>query len=111
MKRAINGGKPYWFFVHRDVVFARQLLGKLSCRDANGEKCGDVKVEKNSVFDERSLDVYNYVLKGGQPITLRTGNWAQEFYRLDDALTYVATQFSDVAFVKEILESKRKEGL
>lgn len=29
IKRAMEQRKPYWFMVHRDVVFARKLFGKI----------------------------------------------------------------------------------
>ncbi len=109
IKRATASGKPYWFLVHRDVVFARQLLKKIVGRDPRGEKIA-VTVEKNTFFDERTLDIYNHVLKEGQPITLRTGNWAQEFHRLDDALLYIGTQFSDLGFVQEILDTNARKS-
>jgi hypothetical protein len=37
---------------------------------------------------------------------LRNGNWAQEFYRLDEMMTYITTQFSDLDFVQNILKVK-----
>ena len=72
IKRAIELKKPYWFLVHRDVVFARKLFTKI--KDAD-------KIE----------------------ITLRNGNWAQEFYRLDEMSIYIKTQFEDRTFIENIL--------
>jgi hypothetical protein len=72
--------------VHRDVVFARKLFTKIKDADK-------IEVRKNNFFDPRSIDVYNYVIKNHIPITLRNGNWAQEFYRLDEMSIYIKTQF------------------
>ena len=36
-------------------------------------------------------------------VTLRNGNWAQEFYRLDEMMTYIIAQFSDKEFIQNIL--------
>jgi hypothetical protein len=33
IKQAIKKKKPYWFLVHRDVVFARQLFKKIKVKD------------------------------------------------------------------------------
>ena len=96
IKRAIELKKPYWFLVHRDVVFARKLFTKIKDADK-------IEVRKNNFFDPRCIDVYNYVIKNHIPITLRNGNWAQEFYRLDEMSIYVKTQFEDRTFIENIL--------
>ncbi len=104
MKLAIELKKPYWFLVHRDVVFTRQLKKYIYYLDDNGEhQQKNVKIKKSPVFDERTLEIYNHVLKEGNPINTRTGNWAQEFYRLDEALTYVTAQFEDQSFIENII--------
>jgi len=106
IKKAIELEKPYWFLVHRDVVFARQLFNKMKTKE-DGKKLFDVvEVTKNSQFDPRCIDVYEYVIKNHVPVELRNGNWAQEFYRLDDMMIYVTSQFSDKDFVNNILKQK-----
>lgn len=101
IKKAIELKKPYWFLVHRDVVFARLLFEKLKLK--NGDT---VEVEKNRFFDPRTIDIYEYVIENHIPVRLRNGNWAQEFYRLDEMMTYVVTQFSDKNFVENIINEK-----
>jgi hypothetical protein len=99
MKLAMKLKKPYWFLVHRDVTFARQLFRNLIPK-------GDTQnyeLKKNHIFDIRTLDVYDYVIKNGEALETRTGNWAQEFYRLDEALTYVKVQFEDKSFIEEVV--------
>lgn len=106
IKKAIELEKPYWFLVHRDVVFARQLFSKMKAKE-EGKKLFDViEVVKNAQFDPRCIEVYEYVIKNHVPVELRNGNWAQEFYRLDDMMTYVNAQFSDKNFVTNILKQK-----
>lgn len=106
IKRAIQLQKPYWFLVHRDVVFARQLFNKMKAKE-EGKKLFDVvEVVKNSQFDPRCIEVYEYVIKNHISVELRNGNWAQEFYRLDEMMTYIDTQFSDKDIVKNILKQK-----
>lgn len=107
IKKAIELKKPYWFLVHRDVVFSRNLFKKLKV------KCGDKEeilnfdtnmlLEKNTIFDHRCIDVYEYVIQNHVEVTLRNGNWAQEFYRLDEMMTYIIAQFSDKEFIQNIL--------
>ena len=102
IKLAVNLKKPYWFLVHRDVVFARLLFSKMKLK--TGDK---IIIESNRFFDERTIEIYEYVIKNHEPdLTLRNGNWAQEFYRLDEMMTYLTTQFSDMDFVKNIMNEK-----
>lgn len=115
IKKAIELKKPYWFLVHRDVTFGRLLLGKLRLKkdDKLIEKDDDlykeigIGVAKNNFFDERTIEIYNYVIENHIPVTLRNGNWAQEFYRLDEMMTYINTQFSDKDFVESILNDNQ----
>jgi hypothetical protein len=109
MKLAISLNKPYWFLVHHDVVFTRQLKRHLYYLDSSGNKQFDVKIEKSKIFDERTLDIYNHVLKEGSPIPTRTGNWAQEFYRLDEALTYITAQFEDQRFIRGVISERNND--
>ncbi len=106
MKLAIELEKPYWFLVHRDVVFTRQLKKKMYYLDSDKEPRFDVKIKKSAIFDERTLDIYNHVISEGSSITSRTGNWAQEFYRLDEALDYVTAQFEDKGFIENIINNR-----
>jgi hypothetical protein len=102
IKLAVNLKKPYWFLVHRDVVFARLLFSKMKLK--TGDK---IIIESNRFFDERTIEIYEYVIKNHEPdLTLRNGNWAQEFYRLDEMMTYITTQFSDMEFVENIMNEK-----
>lgn len=100
IKRAVNLKKPYWFLVHRDVVSARKLFGKMKDSDK-------IEIIKNNFFVPLCIDVYNYVIKNHIPVTLRNGNWAQEFYRLDELSIYVKTQFEDRAFIENILSKEK----
>lgn len=103
-KKAIELKKPYWFLVHRDVTFARKLLKKIRCKEG---KTHEFRIEKNDFFDERCIEIYEYVIKNHVPVEDRSGNWAHEFNRLDEMLTYIETQFSDIDFIKNILNKRR----
>jgi hypothetical protein len=46
------------------------------------------------------------VIKNHVPVILRDGNWAHEFYRLVDMLTYIE-QFSGKKFIEEIINHKK----
>ncbi|MDZ4668556.1 MAG: DUF4062 domain-containing protein [bacterium] len=105
IKLAIKLKKPYWFLVHRDVVFSRLLFSKMKLK--SGDK---IVVEPNRFFDERTIEIYKYVIKNHEPVTLRNGNWAQEFYRLDEMMTYINTQFTDMDFVQNILNEKMEKN-
>jgi len=99
IKRAIELKKPYWFLVNRDVVFARNLFTKI--KDSQ-----NIKVLRNNFFDPRCIEIYEYVIKSHVPITLRNGNWAQEFYRLDEVITYIMTNFKDYERIERIIDGK-----
>lgn len=98
IKKAIELKKPYWFLVHRDVVFARNLFKKMKLKSGD-----EVVIEDNKLFDKRCIDVYEYVIQHHVPITLRNGNWAQEFYRLDEMMVYINAQFTDKDFINEVM--------
>jgi hypothetical protein len=110
IKKAIELEKPYWFLVHRDVVFARQLFKKMKPKESGKNLFDVVEVVKNPQFDPRCLDVYDYVIKNHVPVELRNGNWAQEFYRLDEMMTYINTQFSEKEFVAKIIKKKEADN-
>jgi hypothetical protein len=101
IKEAIKLKKPYWFLVHRDVVFARLLFSNIEVK-----KGCDITVKPNKFFDKRTIDIYEYVIKNHEPVMLRNGNWAQEFYRLDEMMTYITTQFQDMDFITQVMKQK-----
>lgn len=98
IKKAIELKKPYWFLVHRDVVFARNLFKKMKLKSGD-----EIVFEDNKLFDKRCIDVYEYVIKNHIPVTLRNGNWAQEFYRLDEMMVYINAQFTDMNFINKVI--------
>lgn len=102
IKEAIRLKKPYWFLVHRDVVYTRLLFKKLKLKSGD-----EIVINDNRIFDKLSIEMYEFVIKNHLPVTLRNGNWAQEFYQLGDMMTYILAQFSDKDFVNEILNQTK----
>jgi hypothetical protein len=106
IKKAIELKKPYWFLVHRDVVFARNLFKKMKLKSGD-----EIIITDNKLFDKRCIDVYEYVIQNHVPVTLRNGNWAQEFYRLDEMMIYINAQFSDKVFINKVMNQiSNKDG-
>ncbi len=106
IKKAIKLKKPYWFLVHRDVVFARNLFKKMKLKSGD-----EIVIEDNKFFDKRCIEVYEYVIQNQLPVTLRNGNWALEFYRLDEMMVYINAQFTDKEFINEIMnQTNRNDG-
>ena len=64
IKKAIALKKPYWFLVHRDVVFARLLFSKMEM------KREDIVIKPNNFFDKRTIDIYEHIIKHQNPVTL-----------------------------------------
>lgn len=104
MKEAVRLNKPYWFMAHRDVTFCRQLQRKLSAPiDFNFKRPDDNKY----FFDARTLEIYDFAIKSYEKdVANRTGNWVQEFYRLDEILKFITAQFADIDKIEQII----KEG-
>lgn len=101
MKKAIELKKPYWFLVHRDVVFARNFLKKIDHK---------IELKDNKLIDLRCIEIYEFVIKNHvQDLALRNGNWAQEFYRLDEMMVYINAQFGDKDFISEVMNYKNNE--
>ncbi|MCF0212492.1 MAG: DUF4062 domain-containing protein [Bacteroidales bacterium] len=107
IKYAIALDKPYWFMAEHDVVFGRRMLTQgLSAREI-GKALWDVIVVNRKVFDPLCIDMYNTVIKiDEQDIPARIGNWVQPFHCLDDIRRFVEKQFSDVDYIRTIVESK-----
>jgi hypothetical protein len=105
IKKAIELKKPYWFLVHRDVVFARNLFKKMKLKSGD-----EIIINDNRFFDKRSIDVYEYVIQNHVPVTLRNGNWAQEFYRLDEMMIYIIAQFSDKEFINQVMNQTNSDN-
>jgi hypothetical protein len=61
----------------------------------------------NRLFDKLSVEMYEYVIKNHIPVTLRNGNWAQEFYRLDEMMVYINAQFTDKDFINEVMNPQQ----
>lgn len=102
IKEAIRLKKPYWFLVHRDVVYTRLLLKKMKLKSGD-----EVIFTDNRLFDKLSIEMYEYVIKNHvKDLALRNGNWAQEFYRLDEMMVYINAQFTDKDFIKEVMNPK-----
>jgi hypothetical protein len=98
IKEAIRLKKPYWFLIHRDVVYTRLLLKKMKLKSGD-----EVLFTDNRLFDKRSIEMYEHVIKNHIEVTLRNGNWAQEFYRLDEMMVYINAQFTDKDFINEVM--------
>jgi hypothetical protein len=94
--------------VHRDVVFARQLLKPYMLTE-DGQPNPSFAFRKTSVMDDgRVIDLYNAALQSEIPAEERRGHWVQEFYRQHELLDYVNTQFADIARIRAICEEMRR---
>lgn len=104
MKKAIELKKPYWFLVHRDVIFARQLFRKI-------ENPENVKFKDRKFFDPLCIEMFDYVAKSKEPVEARIGNWAQEFFTFDDIANYLNTQFADKEYIiNQYMKKEQNNG-
>ena|SRR5208283_611563 len=99
---ALRLGKPRWFLVHRDVAFARQLLKPYMYNEDESPN-SLFNFKKTAVMDDvRVIHLYNDMLQTGVPVDRRKGHWVQEFYRLQEVLTFLNSQFSDASRIRSI---------
>lgn len=78
IEHAISIEMPYWYVVHRDVTFTRNLLKDLHRND------GGVQSKNKYFFDIRTLEIYTEILN---QYNLDTGfHPALDFFRLYDLL-------------------------
>lgn len=85
---------PYWYIVHRDVTFTRNLINDLSKGDD-----GVIHSKNKYFFDVRTIEIYKEILKQ-KPIDI--GYHApKQFYRLDDLIN----NFDDTIFYEKLIES------
>lgn len=107
-RAAFSNPKPRWAMVHRDVTFARSLLKPYMFRKSDGART-KFRLKRNPVLDDlRVIDLYHDAIQNHLPPEERKGHWVQEFYRLPEALTYLATQFEDTKRIRKICEEMKK---
>lgn len=116
IKTAIQQQKPRWFYIHRDVIFASRIFKFIEVNKVlikEGDKktvSGENILRSNEHIDIETIELYNCVTKDNETnLKLRNGNWAQEYYSFTEAEIYIDTQFSDNAFIDNLI-NKAKHG-
>jgi hypothetical protein len=106
-RAAFANPKPRWAMVHRDVIFARQLLKPYMFKK-NGDRT-KFRLKTNPVLDDlRVIDLYHDAIQNHLPPKNRIGHWVQEFYRTPEVLSYLASHFEDVNRIRKICEEMKK---
>lgn len=107
IREAVKCKKPRWFLVHHDVAIARQLLKPYFYKN-NGRRT-KLKFKQTAVLDDlRVIDIYNDAIQIAAPYGQREGNWAQEFFRLEEALLHIDAQFRNEKRVRRICKDMQK---
>jgi hypothetical protein len=116
IKTAIQQQKPRWFYIHRDVIFASRIFKFIEVNKVlikEGDKktvSGENILHPNEHIDIETIELYNCVTKDNETnLKLRNGNWAQEYFSFTEAEIYIDTQFSDYAFIDNLI-NKAKHG-
>lgn len=105
MRLAVSLKKPRWFLVHDHVTFTRQILRQYLIRKDGKPRKHPLRFRKTPVFDDlRVLAMYDDVVQSNVPVDQRKGHWAHEFHTHTQALDYIGTQFSDVDWVRQIVQ-------
>ena len=106
IKTAIGGNKQRWFFIHRDVTFASDILDQIIVNRKDKDAKDKNELKNNRNIDQKAIDLYNHVIKNHETnLELRNGNWAQEFYETSEALIYIQAQFLDFNFINNLLNT------
>ena len=109
IRRAIELRKPRWFIAYRDITVARQLLKQYRFDD-QGNPNPDFNYRRTDIMDDiRVIDLYDETIMNELPPADRIGHWVDEFYRIDDILRCLETQFSNLDRVREIV-TQMKQG-
>ncbi|MCZ8297752.1 MAG: DUF4062 domain-containing protein [Flavobacterium sp.] len=104
IKTAIGGNKPRWFFIHRDVTFTADILDSIVLNRKGKESKEINELKNNRHIDQKAIDLYNFVIKNHETdLELRNGNWAQEFFKMSEALIYIQSQFLDFDFINNLI--------
>lgn len=83
IKKAEELKIPYWYLVHRDVTFTRNLLN-----DLVKTKDDVVKSKNKYFFDIRTIDIYKEILNHSIGQSDVNNNKPIEFYRLDGLIQH-----------------------
>lgn len=96
IEKAIELGIPYWYVVHRDVTFTRNLLNDLFLKTGN-------KQSSKYVFDIRTIDIYKEI----KETSLKKANHKEltSFFRLSNFLDQLNAGFSQFS------KNKKKQKL
>ncbi len=83
IKKAEELSIPYWYLVHRDVTFTRNLLN-----DLVKSKKDVVKSKNRYFFDIRTIDIYKEILNQSIGHSDANNHKPLEFYRLDGLIQH-----------------------
>jgi len=97
-QKAIDEDKPMWFMCHHFIEYTRKLMQQFMFdKDKNRV---DFDIQPTSVLDSvKVVDMYNLVRH----------KWVQPFFKIDDILSFITTQFKDEAARKEELKNRKKD--
>lgn len=110
IRRSIKLRKPRWFIAHRDITIARKLLNQYRF-DQDGNPVVGFAYRPTAVMDDiRVIDLYNEAILNDIPPEDRVGHWVDEFFKMDDILRCIQTQFQDVERVRKIV-NQMNQGL
>lgn len=107
-KKAIELNRPRWFIAHHYVTFAREILKQYMFRGTRRNR--SFTFRRTGAMDNiKVIDMYNDAILNEIPVADRKSNWAQPFFKTPEIMTFIDTQFSDMAKRKEeVLKLKSK---
>ena len=104
--RAIERNKLRWFLAHDHVPFARQLLRQFRFNEDGSPRDG-FRFAPTAVLDDiRVVDMYEAATRHDMALGERTGNWVQPYFRTEDALEFISSQFFDRERITQMLTER-----
>nr|BFF38446.1 hypothetical protein BACY1_02510 [Tenacibaculum mesophilum] len=98
-KKAVEIDKPMWFVCHHYIEYTRKLMQQFMFDEDKKRLHFDIK--PTSVLDSiKVVDMYNHVRH----------KWVQPFFKIDDILAFVTTQFKDIDTRREELKNRDNNG-
>ena len=114
MRKAIKLKKPRWFLVDDRVIFARQLLNKISLKTSPKQKLrrSELQLDLKGQFDIQSIDLYEEVTeKHVDNARLTKVKWVQPYIAPEDATRFVSAQFRRYQDVEQLIKDWFKMGV
>jgi hypothetical protein len=107
-ERATSRKIPWYMMADYRVPFVRSLFKKATVTIGGKEQPLNISdvLFKSKVMDFRSVELYNQMIKDKDfPISMRMGNWVQEYKNLEEIRLFLESQFKDAQEMLKLIKN------